>query len=377
MKIALTTLSTLIITTTAALLSGCQSNINRIENPELSKTEGKYHNIYPSDFEGNGPHHPYDNIDFLKPEEKKTAEPKFFSFAYSGIDKTHGFNYASLIYPDINIKAQNNGHITWLGHASFLIQQTNGDALVTDPVFDEFDGFGWLGSKLSDSLQRLGKAPVTSEQLSFVSGVMISHNHFDHLNNASLDGFSDNTRLYLPLDNADDVSFDQELITEMAWYTQTQHNNTNIHFLPANHTSNRGVSDHAESLWGSWLLQDGSYSVYFAGDTGYSPIFKDIHSKFGDIDVCLMPIVAYPGPAREMHLAPEDAIKAAQDLGCKVFVPWGYGTWSLGYEHVNEPLRRLAKAVEDIKPDFVVKSLKMGESLNYVELLKANHIAQN
>ena len=373
MKITLTTL-TIIITT---LLIGCQSSFHRIDNPEFSKTEEKYHNIYPSDFEGNGPHHPYDKMDFLKPEEKKSADPGFISFAYSGIDKTHGFDYTSLIYPNIDINAQDKGHITWLGHASFLIQQTNGDALVTDPVFDEFDGFGWLGSKLNDSLKRLGKAPVKSEQLSFVNGIMISHNHYDHLNNASLDGFSDNTRLYLPLDNADDVSFDQGPITEMAWYTQTQHNDTTIHFLPANHTSSRGVSDHAESLWGSWLLQDGNYSVYFAGDTGYSPIFKDIHSKIGDIDVCLMPIVAYPGPAREMHLAPEDAIKAAQDLGCKVFVPWGYGTWSLGYEHVNEPLRRLAKAVEDIKPDFVVKTLKMGESLNYVKLLKPNHIALN
>ena len=374
MKIVLMCLSIVMI---ATLLNGCQNNVTRIDNPEFNKTADKYTNIYASDFESDGPHHPYDNIDFLKHEEKKSAERSFIGFAYSGIDKTHGFNYASLLSSDIEINKQNKGHITWLGHASFLIQQSNGDALVTDPVFDEFDGFGWLGSQLDDSLKRLGKAPINSEQLSFVNGVMISHNHYDHLHNDSLNRFSENTRLYLPLDNAEHVDFDQGPIIEMDWYTQTKHDDTSIHFLPANHTSSRGISDHEESLWGSWLLQDGSYSVYFAGDTGYSPIFKDMHSKFGDIDVCLMPIVAYPGPARKMHLAPEDAIKAAQDLGCKIFVPWGYGTWSLGYEHVNEPLRRLAKAVEDMKPNFIVKPLKMGESLNYVELLKLKRIVLN
>ncbi|KGK00077.1 MBL fold metallo-hydrolase [Thalassotalea sp. ND16A] len=366
-------LSTII---TAMLLTGCQSKVTRFDNPEFSKTTEKYHNVYPSDFAGRGPHHPYDQIDFLKPEEKKSVERGFVDFAYSGIDKTYGFNYANLVHPDIDIQEQNTGHITWLGHASFLIQQTNGDALVTDPVFDEFDGFGWLGSVFIDSLKRLGEAPVKSEQLPFVSGVMISHNHYDHLNNDSLNGFSENTHLYLPLDNADDVDFSQGPVTEMAWYTQTQHKDTSLHFLPANHTSSHGISDLEESLWGSWLMQDGKYSVYFAGDTGYSPIFKDIHSKFGDIDVCLMPIVAYPGGARWMHLSPEDAITAAQDMKCKVFVPWGYGTWSLGYEHVNEPLRRLAKAVADIKPDFIVKSLKIGESFNYANLLNANQIAR-
>jgi L-ascorbate metabolism protein UlaG (beta-lactamase superfamily) len=316
-------------------------------------------------------------MDFLSSEERKPIERGFIDFAYSGIDKIHGFDYSSLIHSNIEVKEQDYGHITWLGHASFLIQQTNGDALVTDPVFEEFDGYGWLGSQLIDSLKRLGSAPIKSEQLNFVSGVMISHNHYDHLNNDSLNGFSEDTSLYIPLDNADDVDFTQGPVIEMDWYTQAQHQSTIINFLPANHTSNQGILDRDESLWGSWLMQDGNYSVYFAGDTGYSPIFKDIHEKFGDIDVCLMPIVAYPGGARWMHLSPEEAIKAAQDMGCKVFVPWGYGTWALGYEHVNEPLRRLAKAVEDIKPDFIVKPLKIGESFNYAELLNPSHIALN
>ena len=67
----------------------------------------------------------------------------------------------------------------------------------------------------------------------------------------------------------------------------------------------------------------------------------------------------------------QDAVQAAEDLGCKVFVPWGYGTWTLGCEHVHEPLRRLDFAIKQLKPNFILKTLKMGESLNYHKLLSS------
>ncbi len=351
-------------------ICGCQPDITQIDNVRYNKADSRYRNIYPANYQGKGPHNRYDRMNFLKPEEVKAVEKSLLGFAYSGINKTEGFRYNDMLFRDVDIEAKNINRVTWLGHASFLIQLGNNDALVTDPVFEEFDGFGWLGSKLDDSLKRLGAAPIKSAQLPFVSGVVISHNHYDHLSSSTLSGFSEGTRLYLPLDNADDANFNIGSITEMDWFTQTRHNDTTIHFLPANHTSNRSFSDYDESLWGSWLFDDGTTRIYFAGDTGYSPIFQDIAQYIGDIDVCLMPIVAYPGPARKMHLSPEDAIRAAQDLGCRVFIPWGYGTWSLGYEHVNEPLRRLAKVVEDVKPDFIVKPLKVGEHVDFLELLK-------
>ncbi|KAF7774548.1 hypothetical protein PCIT_a1012 [Pseudoalteromonas citrea] len=364
-RLLLTLISTL-------CLSACSQSITRIENELFSVTGKKYQNMYPSTHQGSGPHHAYDEVDFVLPTEKKVVEQGMISFAHSGIDKTFGFEYEKLLSPTFEISKGNVGHITWLGHASFLIQKTNGDALVTDPVFGEFDGYGWLGSKVIDDLNRLGEAPIKADQLQFVTGVMVSHNHYDHLNNDSLNGFNDGTTLYLPLDTADDVNYQQGPIVEMGWYTQTQHNNTGLHFLPANHTSSHGAFDTDESLWGSWLMDDGKHKIYFAGDTGYSPIFKDIQQKVGDIDVCLMPIIAYPRGARKMHMSPEDAVQAAQDLGCKVFIPWGYGTWALGFEHVNEPLRRLERAVQDMKPNFIVKTLLVGQGVNYAELLSAS-----
>ena len=367
-------LKTLTYAISLVLVTGCSSPIERIENPELSNDRGGQHtNLFPSHFVGNGPHHINDDLDLLKPEEKKVVERAFLdpvpSHKYS---KSYGYNFNDLVYSNIEINAEKKGELTWLGHASFLIQQMNSDALVTDPVFHEFDGFlGWLGQKMSTSFVRLGEAPVKAKELNFVSGVLISHDHFDHLSNMTLREFSKNTHLYLPLDSSSDVDYENGPKTEMDWYTHTQHNKTQVHFLPSNHNSSRGMFDGDHSLWGSWLLDDGQYKVYFAGDTGYSDVFKDIREKMGAMDVCLMPIVAYHEAKRSVHMSPEDAIKAANDLGCKVFVPWGYGTWTLGCEHVHEPLRRLDLAIKQSPPNFKVKTLKMGESLNYHALLSA------
>jgi L-ascorbate metabolism protein UlaG (beta-lactamase superfamily) len=355
------------------VLTGCGTQITRLENPERAESNGPYQNLFPSHFIGKGPHHVNDELDLLKPEEKQVFESTFFDplppHKYS---KTYGYNYADLVASDINIDANRHGELTWLGHASFLIQQMNKDALVTDPVFHEFDDFaGWLGQQMSPSFVRLGEAPIKGEQLPFVSGVLISHDHFDHLNSTTLQTFHEDTHLYLPLDNSNDADYTKGPITEMDWYTKTNHHKTQIHFLPSNHNSSRGVFDKDKSLWGSWMLDDGQYKVYFAGDTGYSDVFKDIRKKVGAMDVCLMPIVAYHEGKRRVHMSPEDAIQAAEDLGCKVFVPWGYGTWTLGCEHVHVPLRRLDLAIKQQKPNFIVKPLKMGESLNYHKLLSA------
>ncbi|PKF54791.1 hydrolase [Alteromonadales bacterium alter-6D02] len=364
---------TLLTIMTLTILTGCGTQVTRLENPDRKETNKPYQNLFPSHFVGNGPHHVNDDLDLLKPHEKKVIKHALFdpvpSHKYS---KTFGFNYSDLVYSDIHLDANKRGELTWLGHASFLIQQMNSDALVTDPVFNEFDGFlGWLGQQVSPSFVRQGEAVVKASQLPFVSGVLISHNHFDHLSNTTLNQFHQNTHLYLPLDNSEDVDYSSGPITEMDWYTQTQHNQTSVHFLPSNHNSARGVLDANESLWGSWMLDDGQYKVYFAGDTGYSDVFKDIRKQVGAMDVCLMPIIAYHEGKRSVHMSPEDAIKAAEDLGCKIFVPWGYGTWTLGCEHANEPLRRLELAIGQTQPNFIVSKLKMGESLNYHHLLQS------
>ena len=119
--------------------------------------------------------------------------------------------------------------------------------------------------------------------------------------------------------------------------------------------------EHRHTLWGGWLLEWNGYRIYFAGDTGYSEVFKDINNRIGEIDICMMPIAAWYW--RNGHFAPEDAIQAAADLSCKVFIPWGWGTWIISYEHMLEPPRRLQYAWDQMQPENMEQWMpKMGET---------------
>ena len=368
-----TVYSTLFFSIITMTLTGCQqAPVTTLDNPEFNKNpQGEFTNQYPNTFRGKGPHHPYDDIEFLKKAEIKPVEPSFINVgSFTGLSKSAGFNYQDLLYATPRIDEQARQTLTWLGHASFLVQQRHDDAFLTDPVFGEFDGaVGWLARQVNDEMARLGPAPVNTKDLKFIDGAVISHNHYDHLSSDTLNTLAQGTELLLPLSVSDNVDYTQGPITEMDWYTQTTIGQTDVHFLPAHHFSRRGLNDWNETLWGAWLFDDGEHTIFFAGDTGYSPIYKDMNAKFNGFDVCLMPIIAYDYTYRSIHFAPEDAVKAAQDLACKVFIPWGYGTWLLGYEHVNEPLRRLQKAFDDIKPEMTLKILKIGESVRYSELL--------
>lgn len=355
-------------------LTACNTNQTQLpvvkENKTLhAESMESYQNLYASPFKDLGPYHEIDTIDFKTPEEKKPVEDSIFKLSYSGFDKTQGYNYQDHLYPTA-VNSQSRNMITWLGHASFLIQDGNGNSFLTDPVFGEFDGMvGTVGTMLFDELKRLGPPPVEPKALSFVDSVLISHDHYDHFSNETLSELGNDLDIFLPIGMQHELDGTFNSVFALDWYTEVEYKKNKIHFVPAHHYSNRSIFDQNESLWGGWIINTGQLKIYFAGDTGYSPIFKDIHNKHGDIDICMMPITAYGKHFRSVHLSPEDALKAAQDLHCKIFIPWGYGTWQLGFEHVNEPLRRLAYAAKELKPNFTVRVLGIGESFKFTELL--------
>ena len=207
-------------------LLGCKSPpVTRLDNPKFTVNEqGLYQNQYPNTYNGKGPHHPYDKMEFRQPSEIKKVDPKLINVgSFTGYHKSIGFNYQDILHPDPHIDPSAKQTLTWLGHASFLIQLRHTESFLTDPVLGEFDGIiGWLGRWLNDELGRLGPAPVTSAQLQFVDAAVISHNHYDHLSVDTLNALADNTQLLLPLGVSDNIDFHQGPITEMDWYTQTQ-----------------------------------------------------------------------------------------------------------------------------------------------------------
>ena len=166
-------------------------------------------------------------------------------------------------------------------------------------------------------------------------------------------------------------------ITEMAWYSTKKMGDITIHFVPANHFSSRILvpfihEDHDATLWGGWVLEQKGKKLFFAGDTGYSPHFKDIAKQYGDMDICLIPIASYhsdssPKWYSKVHTTPEDALVAAADMNCKVMIPWGYGnsSWQMGDLTSHSALFRLMHMRDKLNAKTPLYIFNEGESASF------------
>jgi len=353
------------------------ANLRVIKNPESDNWDGKrgmYQNLFPPRY-GYLEETEYDRIDFLEPHERKPHKYKLLEDPRGDIDRTLGYDPLKYSVPPDLKKLRNPTHaiqITWLRHATFLIQLGEEHQILIDPVIEELDGMvGFLG-KYTEIGTLYADSPVATRDLPFedesgnpgrkqLNTVVISHDHYDHLNYNTLKKLPPDTNYYIPLGLQREFPSRFINVTAMDWYTRDQLGDLTITFLPANHRSGRSLHEENQTLWGGWLFEWKGYRVYFAGDTGYSDLFKDIRQRYGEMDVCMLPITAWF--QRHWHFAPEDAVMAAQDLDCKTFIPWGWGTWIMSYEHMLEPPRRLQYAWDQMQPENMKLSiLKMGET---------------
>jgi L-ascorbate metabolism protein UlaG (beta-lactamase superfamily) len=356
----------------------CSTPRSVIKNESLNDWDGRrmrYKNLFPPNY-SLGETTAYDRIDYLKPHERKPYNYRLLADPRGGdIDRTLGYDPAAYsVQPDFN-RLQSPTHdvqITWIRHASFLIQLGGNYHILVDPVLEQWDGLAGRLSKYTAIEAVNAKSALAVEDLSsvFISEnpdgnatviVAISHDHLDHLNFRTLEKLPESTRFYVPHGVENKFSSRFLNVIGMDWYTQDTTGGLTIHFLPANHGSGIYSNEVDKNLWGGWLIDWKGHRVYFAGDTGYSDLFKDIRQRFGKMDVCLMPIAAWYW--RHRHFAPEDAVQAAEDLGCKTFVPWGWGTWIMSYEHMLEPPRRLQYAWDQMQPENMeLRILRMGET---------------
>lgn len=265
--------------------------------------------------------------------------------------------------------------VRWLGHAGFMIKTPNGQQVVFDPVKEQFDSPVDLAFRLASGFYRQPGDWLTDSELTNLDAVMYSHLHYDHFNKADIEEIGNKPRYLTPLGMADNFPTGGFYISEMAWYAKTTIDDLNIHAVPAHHFSSRVLvpfiyEDHDKDLWNGWLLEQNGKTLFFAGDTGYSQHFSDIGQKFGEIDICLMPIASYYHEEdgdwyRYVHTTPEDALTAAQDLNCKVMIPWGYGnsSWKMGDHSSHSALLRLLhmyNKIESLTPLYI---LNEGESV--------------
>ncbi len=228
--------------------------------------------------------------------------------------------------------------VTWVGHASFVLR-LGGLTVLTDPVWSR---------RIPAVLPRLTPPGVPWDALPPVDAVVISHNHYDHLDAPTIRRLPRHTRILVPAGLG--RWFHRRGFTavrECDWWESYRIGEVDFAFVPAHHWSRRGLFDTCRSLWGGWVITTSAgVRVYFAGDTGYGHFFREIGDRYPGIDAALLPVGAYEPNwfMKPMHTNPEEAVRACADVGARRMVPMHWGAFVLSGEPVVEPLERTAKA---------------------------------
>jgi L-ascorbate metabolism protein UlaG (beta-lactamase superfamily) len=263
------------------------------------------------------------------------------------INQDTSFNYLERLTDKISY--------TWIGHSTFFIQM-NGLNIITDPVF----------SKRMGLEKRLVPLGIPIEHLPEIDVVLISHAHYDHLDFSSIRKLKGNPHYFVPIGvNSLFKRRGFQQVTEANWWDHFRYETLDLHFVPAQHWSRRGVFDKNRAHWGGWIIKNQMKTFYFVGDTAYFRGFKQIGKKF-EIDTVFMPIGDYEPDwlSGLAHINPEKAIQAFQDLGASTFIPMHYGTYRLSMDTGPEALDRLyiEWEIQKLAKDRL-QVLKIGETI--------------
>ncbi|WP_210490520.1 MBL fold metallo-hydrolase [Rufibacter aurantiacus] len=249
--------------------------------------------------------------------------------------------------------------IVWLGHATFFIR-LGGVTFLTDPLF--------YGVSM---LKRKVPFPVQPHELPHIDYVLLSHGHFDHCDKTSLKTLS-KTHSFTVLTSLKMKSLIQSWmpsnpVQEAGWYQeyQTKKNGPRVFYLPAYHWHKRGMTDNNKILWGSFMLQTPTYTLYFGADSGYDQHYKEIQKLFPRIDTCILGVGAY-NPAFIMqpsHTNPAEAVQAFKDLKGGTLVPMHFGTFDLSDEPLGEPVRWLKRLEAQGEIPGKLRILDIGEAM--------------
>jgi L-ascorbate metabolism protein UlaG (beta-lactamase superfamily) len=253
--------------------------------------------------------------------------------------------------------------ITFIGHATFLIQTPAGN-LLTDPMYSQRAGpLNFLGPR------RVRQPAVRFDDLPAISTVLLSHNHYDHCDLRTLRKISErfNPLVVTPLGNGRLLrSAGFRRIEELDWWQEAAGCGLPITLTPAQHFSARTAFDQNRALWGGFAITVNHLRILFAGDTGYSGHFQDIGKRLGTVDLALLPIGAYEPRwfMQPIHMNPKEAVQAHIDLGARASLGMHFGTFRLAAEGIDEPVHALAEAcrASNVSPA-QFRTLTFGESV--------------
>ncbi|MFL9582709.1 MBL fold metallo-hydrolase [Stenotrophomonas sp. AB1(2024)] len=227
-----------------------------------------------------------------------------------------------------------------LGHST-LLMKLRGGWWLTDPVFSErASPVQWMGPK------RFHAPPIALQDLPPIRGVLLSHDHYDHLDRATIKYLATRAEVFLaPLGVGDrliDWGVPQARVRQLDWWDETEIDGVRFAATPAQHFSGRGLRDGNRTLWASWVILDDELRVFFSGDTGYFNGFKRIGERYGPFDIAFVETGAYDAKWPFVHMQPEQTVQAHQDLRGNWLVPIHNGTFDLAMHRWEEPFERVS-----------------------------------
>ena len=228
----------------------------------------------------------------------------------------------------------------WFGHSTLLLN-LDGQTILIDPVFSN------TASPFDFMVKRFQAPVLKLEELPHIDTIVISHDHYDHLDKQTIKYFIDKTTDFItPVgvgSHLRDWGVPSSRISELNWGDTVSRNGINFIAAPAQHFSGRGLFDRNETLWASWIVQGKHDKIFYSGDSGYSDHFKEIGHRYGPFDFAFMENGQYNERWPDVHMQPEETLQAMLDLNAHTLIPVHWGMFDLSLHHWTEPIVRTYK----------------------------------
>ena len=267
----------------------------------------------------------------------------------------HAFDRADFEQASPRMKA------IWFGHSAVLLRINNSNIFI-DPML------GPNAAPISPfSVNRFSaNTLMIIDQLPEIDLILISHDHYDHLDYESISKLKDKTKhFFVALGVARHLKgwgIEESRITEFDWWDNELYNDINVTFTPTRHFSGRGLNDNARSLWGGWALRLKDEKIWFSGDSGYGAHFAEVGKRLGPFDFAFMECGQYHELWHQIHMYPEESIQAAIDAGAKKVMPVHWAAFSLAQHSWTDPVERFIIAAKNKGLDYCTSNL--GETFN-------------